>query len=224
MDAIEKAKSALRESLLALGFDTNSMNRILDEDLPFLIVWEIPADPPTRIENAEAIVAFSFGFGPAKQGVENAPEQYHPNLHWPGKANEALADTILTLNSKNVPIFAQWEVAEALKARGCSVPDHHVAKPQEEYLGTTGVVEQFFDNGLYRFRTLLLVAHRRHAYRCRETLKKTFQKKSRTITILVPELPDVYDTRSLQPWTQSLNALVRDEVGKRFHNRFKGNI
>ncbi len=225
MTNLDRASRAIEDHLSSLGLDKDSINRIVLEDLRFLTVWELQPDSPQEILAADAVVALAFGFGPAKPGVLYPPGQYHPLLYKPGKTNEALADIVVPFAQRNVPVFAQWEVADALNDRGVTVPDQQVARPGKTYLGTSGVVEQFLNNGLNRFRSVVLVAHRRHVFRCREIATTLFQKRGASAVFLIPEhLPDVYDADSVQPWTRSLRALVSREVAVRFHNRFRCNM
>jgi hypothetical protein len=225
MTSLERASRAIEEHLSSVGFDRESINRIVLEDLPFLTIWELEPHSPREISAAAAVVAFAFGFGPARQGVPHPPGQYHPLLYEPGRTNEALADFIVPFARRNVPVFAQWEVADALNGRGVIVPETRVARPDKTYLGTSGVVEQFVDSGLHEFRSIVLVAHRHHAFRCREITSTIFRKRAISTAILVPDrLPDVYDVDSVQPWTRSLTAWVSYEVATRFHSRLQGNM
>lgn len=225
MNSLDRAVQALEEHLRGLGFDKDSIDRIICQDLPFLTTWELAPNPPQELENADAVITFALGFGPVKEQVQHPPGQYHPQLFDPGKSNEALAEVIVPFAQKGLSIFAQWEVAEALNARGIAVPDHQIARPDRRYLGTSGVVEQFLANGLANFASVMLVAHPHHAFRCRETTKIVFQKNGKAISLLIADTRSVpYDPKSVQPWTRSLKAWVEYEVGNRFNNRFQGNM
>lgn len=224
MSSKERAIRAIKDHLTGLGFDKESINRIILEDLLYLMVWQPQPDPPEQLAEAEAVIAFSFGFGPARRNVPCPPDQYHPLLYEPGKTNESLADFIVPFAQRGISVFAQWEIAEALRDRELPVSDSQVARPGKKYLGTQGVVEQFLAAGVDRFKSVLLVAHRHHAFRCRETTKTVFQKNKKGIAILVPDTPAVYDSRSVQPWTRSLKEWVAYEVGNQFNNRFRGNM
>ncbi|MGA1870218.1 MAG: hypothetical protein ACMUJM_16900 [bacterium] len=224
VNCLAKAQRAIEDYLSIQGLDRDSINRIILEDLPFLTIWQLKPDTPEKIDKAEAVIAFAFGFGPAKAGVSYPPEQYHPLLYKPGKTNEALATTIVPFAQKGLEIFAQWEVAEALKPHGITIPHAQVACPGKEYLGTRGIIEQFLHNGLSQFGSVLLVAHRHHMYRCREITKTVFQKRNQPISIVIPDTPDMYDPDSIQWWTRSLKDWVTYEVGNRFNNRYQGNL
>ncbi|MEZ5044082.1 MAG: hypothetical protein R2828_29585 [Saprospiraceae bacterium] len=222
MNNLEKARSLLKKHLLSYGFDPNSIRRIVEEDLAFLTTWELPPDPPEKISKAEAIISFSFGYGPAKTEAENTSDQYDPLRYFFGKTNEALAETILKYSDGSRPVFAQWEIAEALKERGEVLPAQQVAKPGETYLGTSSVVKQFIDNGLDQFKSVLLIAHKHHAFRCREITRNILKEMGVQLEITIPILPGVYDSTSVQPWTRSLKDWVEYEVGNRFQNRYRG--
>jgi len=225
MNSLDRAVQALEEHLRGLSFDKAAIDRIICQDLPFLTTWELTPNPLQELENADAVMTFAFGFGPAKEQVQHPPGQYHPQLFDPGKSNEGLAEVIVPFAQKGLPIFAQWEVAEALNARGIAVPDHQVARPDRRYLGTSGVVEQFLVNGLANSTSVLLVAHPHHVFRCREITNMVFQKNGKAISILIADTCLVpYDPKSVQPWTRSLKAWVEYEVGNRFNNRFQGNM
>ena len=224
--SVSKARIEIQDHLREIGFSPSAISRIIDEDLPFLTTWELQESSPEALASADAVMAFAFGFGPALEGVQHPTGQYDPLLYHPGKTNEALADVIGPYAEKGLPVFAQWEVAEALRARQKAELCHCVARPDKEYLGTSGVVRQFLSEGLGKYKAVILVAHRHHAFRCQRIAAKVFAAEEGTadIRILIPSLPDVYDPDSVQPWTRSLEDWVRYEVGNRFHNRFQGNM
>jgi len=224
MNTAEHVQRAVEDCLSGQGLSPKAASKIVTEYLPFLTVWELAPSGKDQLETAEAVVAFAFGFGPARKGVPHPPEQYHPLLHHAGKTNEALANVIVPFAQKGLAVFAQWEVAEALKAHGILVPDRRGARPERTYLGTSGVVEQFMHNGLDQLRSVVLVAHRHHAFRCLETTRALFGSRGNTIDVLVPELPDVYDPDSVQPWTRSMENYVAYEVESRFRNRSRGKM
>ncbi len=225
MASLDEAHRAIKEHLTAIGFGEDAINRLLLDDLPYLTTWVLDPDSTQELAEAQAVIAFAFGFGPSKPHVPFPPSQYHPCLHHPGKTNDAIADFILPFTKRGLSIFAQWEIAESLAERDVVVPGHQVARPGTKYLGTSGVVKQFLNNGLAEFQSVMLVAHRHHMFRCREITKRVFQQEGRNISIVIPpDTPDVYDTASVQWWTRSLKDWVTYEVGNRFHNRFQGNM
>lgn len=225
MASIDSMKAAVREYLSGLGLDDKSIGRIVEEDLPYLTEWVLEPSAPADLEQAKAIIAFAFGFGPAKNGVTDPPDQYHPLLYEPGASNEALADLILPFARKGLAVFAQWEIAEALGLRGVDLPRQQVARPGKTYLGTAGVVRQFLEGGLGQFDSLIVVAHCHHAYRCIQVTRATLKKGGQIIPLLIPPgLPAVYDSGSVQPWTRSLGNWVSYEVGNRFSNRYRGDM
>jgi hypothetical protein len=205
-----------------------AVRRIVREDLEYLTNWVLEPDSAEELASLKCVIAFSFGFGPARSDAANARNHpYDPMLHRPGAANEALADLIKSLGVPAEDIFAQWEIAEALHERhGIAVPDSHIARPSKAYLGTSGVVKQFLDHGLRspEYERIAVVAHRHHTYRClRITEKALFDATPSVLPprrLLIPDNPAVYDPDSLQNWTTSLEKWVAYEVGARFNNRY----
>jgi hypothetical protein len=234
---LESANRELQKYLENQGLDKGSIDRILEEDLPFLSEWQIKASDREELSRRlrsghAAVLAFAFGFGPARQGVPYPPEQYHPMLCLPGKSNEGLAKVISQLvgsvgNNEIISrVFAQWEVAEALKENNqIIVPDTQIARPRGEYLGTRGVVEQLLDRGLRDFPSIIIVAHPHHLYRCRKTTEAVLRKRHLQIDVFSADTSSVsYDPQSVQPWTRSPGDWVRYEVGNRFKTRYQGNM
>lgn len=219
------AWQALTAHLQGLGFDAASIKRIAEEDLCFLATWVVESDSQEELNAAEAVIAFAFGFGSKKEGVQFAPDRYDPKLYKPGKSNEGLAEVIVPFANRGMPVFAQWEVAEALKLQGILVPDRQIARPGKEYLGTSGVLKQFLANGLADFRSVILVAHPHHMFRCRETAKTIFRKEGVEIKVLIADTRSVpYDPESMQLWTRSLKDWVEYEVRVRFNCRHSGKM
>ena len=210
------------------GLSKESIERISNEDLPFLLNWNLQEANKEAIESVNAIIAFSFGYGPQRKDVEFGNQHpYHPKLHKPGETNISIAKKVRDFNLPVKAIFAQWEVAEALKdSHGIIIPDTNVARPDKQYLGTSGVIQKFLENGLSSddYTHVAIVAHRHHTYRCWKITEKTFRVQQVQKSLVIPENPTNYDSESLQPWTRSLNDWIDYEVGNRFHNRYEGNL
>ena len=190
----DRARRAIESRLNGLGFSQAAINRIAEEDLPFLTTWDLQSSSRRVLARADAVISFAFGFGPARKGVQHPTGQYHPLLYEPGRTNEALADVIVPFAAKGLRVFAQWEIAEALRARGIHVPNRCVARPDKKYLGTGGVVEQFLSHGLGRCRAAILVAHRHHAFRCQQITAKVLSAKK--VRVLVGE--PLFSARTLR--------------------------
>lgn len=175
----------------------------------------------TKTNNkTEAIISFAFGFGPAK--IKNPSKQYNPKYYYPGKSNEALAKVIEKIYKKiKIPIYAQWEVAEALKKK--KIPVKYVAKPGKDYLGTKGVIEKMLKNGLNNYKKIIIVAHPDHIYRCKKITEKAFKEKEYKVTILIANNSTVpYDSKSVQPWTRNKKAFIKHEKSSREYAKKSG--
>ena len=215
--------------LKTMNLTDSAIHRLVNEDLEYLLNWELSPDSSNELEEAQGIIAFSFGYGPVWDNLGDIEIQsYDPSIHQPGKSNEAFADLIVNLGKKKEHIFAQWEVAEALRTKhDIQLLDEHIARPGKSYLGTSGVIRQFLDHGLKNnyYEKIIIVAHRHHTYRCMKIVEKIlldegfFGKK-----LVIPSNPDIYDPKSLQSWTTSLETWVAYEVGARFNNRFQKNM
>lgn len=172
------------------------------------------------LSKANAIVSLAFGYGDYSLEPNTT---YDPNVHSPGKSNIDIARTIM--NSRfDKPIFAQLEVAEALKTFGKQ--SFFVADPRKSgkpYYSTQDVMEDMYEAGLTRASlpnadklplSICLVAHPHHLFRARLQFLKFFSEKNLNIEIISPDLSDVnYDPNSMQAWTRSREVFVDREVG-----------
>lgn len=222
---LEITKEALRKHLKQCGLEPDSVARVVDEDLTYLTEWLLNPSAPEELKTARAIIAFSFGFGPKRGGIKNPAGQYYPELYKPGKSNEAMASVIAGLykDGLQLPVFSQWEIAEALKEYEIVIPINQVARPGGKYLGTSGVVEQMLDNGLNELTPVILVAQPYHMFRCKEITKKISEKRGTALETLIANTSSVpFDPESEQWWTRSLKDWVRYEIGNRFSNRYNG--
>ncbi len=226
---LDVVKEALIKHLMKNRLACSSIERIVVEDLKYLTEWLIKPNSEEELRKGQAIISFSFGFGPARENVEVTSKQYDPQVYKPGKSNEALADVIAKLYTDGLtaPTYAQWEIAEALREKyKLTLPANQIAKPNEKYLGTSGVVMQFLDNGLGKFNPIILVAQPYHVFRCREITKTIYNRvEKKDLDILIADTSIVpFDPESVQAWTRSLEDWVRYEVGVRFNNRYQGNM
>ncbi len=227
-DDLEVAKRALANHLQRNGFDGPSIRRVIDEDFPYLTEWLIKPSLEEELRMGKSIISFAFGFGPLKEGVHNPPNpnQFNPQFHYVGKSNDAIADVIKRLydNGLELPIYAQWEIAEALRKRhDIILPDSQIARPRDGYLGTHGVIEQWLDNELNLHNPIILVAHPYHVFRCKKIIENVSAKREKPFDILIADTSSVpFDPVSLQRWTRNLNEWIMYEVGNRFSNRYRG--
>ena len=112
------ADAAQEQKLTRLMLD--ALSRELDDPATAAVVEPHIQDigfnwhpPVTDIENIDYIVAYAFGNRAPAAGGDPAKVLYEP-----GPVNEALADTIAAIRKqKDVPVFAQWEIARFLESK-----------------------------------------------------------------------------------------------------------
>lgn len=174
--------------------------RLLLEDA---LSWQAPSLPLARIGT---IMAFTFG------------NRMQPNGNRvPGPVNAALADLAVRLHeATGAPVWAQWEVAEAIGER---IPEDRLraiypprdAQGEPRYLSTGGVIDAILADGAQgpeRLGGIGVVAMRDHAWRCVAICRR------RGLEAGVPQgfaLPEFYDEESGQAWTRDrLPYLLHD--------------
>lgn len=217
----------LSKHLKQNGLDKASIERVIEDDLPYLTEWLLESNTLKELKSGKAYILPAFGYGPKKRGVVRSSEGYEPKFYKPGKSNEAIAHIVATLHGQGIrrPIFAQWEIAEALRKYNIIVPEKNIAKPKGGYLGTVGDIEQWLDNGLETYNSVILVTHPYYAYRPKEIIQSVAKKRGRKIKVLIADTLAVpFDKNSVQAWTRNLKNWVRYEVCNRFSNRYRGNM
>ena len=119
-----------------------------------------------------------------------------------------------------LPVLAQREVANALAALGIGAV--YTAVPQNGYLSTQGVWDQFIEH-LPPAKQLILIAHPDHRSRCRHIIQQSAHK------VLVPGQQfsppggwqaygcdaEGYDPTSAQPWTRNRTRFIKYEISVR---------
>ena len=185
-----------------------SFARYLDEDV---LSWRPPEIAPERITT---ILAFTFG------------NRMQPNGNrTPGPVNEALADIAARLYGETgAPVFAQWEVAEAIGGR---VPQDKLtaifpardAKAEPQYLSTSGVIEEVIRRvgDQASLGRVGIVAFADHAWRCIATTRHFGVTDA-----AIPEgytMPSQYDPLSGQPWCRSRLAYLLHDIAIRVAER-----
>lgn len=163
------------------------------------LTWRAPTVAPEAIRT---IIAFTFGNRMAPSGNRT-----------PGPVNQALADLALRLHeATGAPVWAQWEVAEAIGARLgddalTAIYPERDASAELRFLSTGGVVEAVVRRG-GGAGTVGVVALRDHAWRGVELCRRHGLQAG------VPQgwtLPEQYDPGSGQPWTRErLTYLLHD--------------
>ncbi|MBC7001284.1 hypothetical protein BIZ37_01840 [Photobacterium sp. BZF1] len=177
--------------------------------MDYLLNWQAETVP---VEQVESILAFSFGNRVAPNG----------NQH-PGPMNEAIADTVVTLYRRTaVPVYAQWEVAEAI---GNRIPacDLHAIYPRfsgkgtMKYLCTLGVAEKAVSiaGGVEGMGKTAVVAFFEHSLRTVDTARDA------GVDAYLPqglEMPKQFDPDSGQAWTRDQQTYVMHEIRTRATN------
>jgi hypothetical protein len=185
-----------------------ALARCLAEDA---LSWRAPEVAAERIAT---ILAFTFG------------NRIWPNGNRePGPVNAALAGVAVHLHAATgAPVYAQWEVAEAV---GDRMPSDRLvaiypardARAEPLYLSTSGVVEAL----LRRVRdpaalgVVGIVAFADHAARCVGTARRLG-----LATAAMPAgyaMPAEYDPLSGQPWCRSRLAYLLHDLAIRFGER-----
>lgn len=126
--------------------------------------FPVPALPPrtrSRLEAVQAVFSFAFGY---RLKSRSAPGE---ERRLPGLNNRALAEISKHLKlSLNVPLFAQFEIADALADYADVTAEY--STPAAD-LGTSKVIESFKSQAESLFqglRHVVVVAHQHHVARC----------------------------------------------------------
>jgi hypothetical protein len=158
----------------------------------------------------DALVVYAFGNRVAADGTVT-----------PGPTNEALADAVAAFVAENpVPVYAQWEVAQLLTARGVpgvvSIEPQVGADGQQQYLSTSGVAEQAVARAQadgVELGTVGVVAHADHLVRSITTTEAAGVGSAVAVEGLV--LPEAYDPESGQEWTRDRATYVTVDLSGR---------
>ncbi len=165
--------------------------------------------PETSTDPVDTLVVLSFGNRVGADGTVTA-----------GPTNEALADAVQAYVADNpTPVYAQWEVAELLQARG--VPDVVSIEPQTgadgstTYLSTSGVTDQIVqraaDDGV-ELGTVGVVAFSDHVVRAVSTAERSGMD---AVVVEGIDLPTEYDPESGQEWTRDRATYVTVDLSGR---------
>lgn len=192
-----------------LGFDPDSAEfQVLVDAVDYYVSRNItPTEDFSHFSADETVImAFSFGLGPNNS---------------PGATNKALAAIIKAICEKDsrFPVFAQWEIADALREIG--ITENFRAVIKNGYLNTEGVLEQFIDEFKRRntsVKSVIVVAQPDHFYRCRRLVEK--QGLTAILPALVPPKPWLsfgcddwgYDPTSEQDWIRSRPRFLLKEL------------
>jgi hypothetical protein len=176
------------------------------------LLWKSTTIP---LQEIRTIIAYAFG------------NRILPNGNrLPGPTNQELAHLVVQLHKEtNAPVYAQWEVAEAI---GDRIPSENmtVIYPTLDslanvvYLNTLGVASAIASHSgdVKKLGKVAVIAFNDHLHRCIKT------SKSVGIDAHAPEgyaMPSTYDAQSGQPWTRDRLAYLVTDIKTRITNSFE---
>lgn len=202
-----EALAAMLRDELGDRDDARDLAAALVEDA---LTWRTPEIAPERIR---LIIAYTFG----NRMLDNGNRR-------PGPVNEALAEIAVDLHRRTAaPVFAQWEVAEAIAGRIApgrltAINPGRDAMAEPVYLSTGGVAAAVASlvGDPRAAGPVAVVAFRDHAKRSVDTTRRAgFDAYVAAGTAL----PSTYDAQSGQPWTRSRLAYLLHDIRARVSDR-----
>lgn len=173
---------------------------ILHEDV---LSWRAPEIDPARVDT---IIAFTFG------------NRMLPNGNrMPGPVNEALAEVAIRIHAhRGAPIYAQWEVADAIGTRVARDKVTAIYPGRDErmepvYLSTSGVVDSIasMHEDVRSLGVVGVVGFADHLWRCVMTVR---QLGLEAYAPAGHAMPSAYDPQSGQPWCRSRLAYLMHDI------------
>ncbi len=173
------------------------------------LAWKAPT---IATEEINSIIAFAFG----NRILPNGNRQ-------PGPMNEALADVVVQLyNQTKAPVYAQWEIAEAI---GNRIPSEKLnvinptldAQANVVYLSTVGVASAIIKHAgdPQKLGKVAVVAFNDHLYRC---IQICHDLKIDAYAPAEYSMPSNYDEFSGQPWTRDRMIYLITDIRARITN------
>ncbi len=147
---------------------------ILERKIEVLLDHFHPCDcsavPKGKIADADAILAFSFGYRNRTHGSGGVESRL------PGLNNRALAEIAVQVKgSLKLPLFTQFEIADAIDDYTDGVADY--TTPRED-MGKIQAIKYFLDHQKVKrdrmFKKVAVVAHQHHIGRCLILLREDF--------------------------------------------------
>lgn len=170
--------------------------------------------PPTvSAKEVQTIVAYTFGNRFEANGNRS-----------PGPVNAALAEVAVRLHEETgAPLYAQWEVAEAIGAR---IPSRRLisitplrdARAEPVYLSTGGVAAAIVRHAgdPKRLGKVAVIGFADHIKRCIDTTCRAGLDAAAPAGYAMPA---TYDADSGQPWTRSRLIYLLHDVMCRIEDR-----
>ena len=202
----QRLREAIRARLEAQMDDPKSAEVVSRFVMDEVLTWKAQT---TDIQRADSILAFAFG------------NQFAPNGNLrPGPMNQQLADLVVEIHRQiNKPVYAQWEIAEAIGARipeAMLTPIYPTVSPGGDvvYLSTSGVASAVVKHaeGVEKLGRTVVIAFREHNLRAVRTARSVGLDAYAPAGIA---LPSHYDEQSGQPWTRNRLAFVLYEIRTR---------
>jgi len=175
-----------------------------------VLQWKPPVMAPKEVET---ILGYTFGNRIDANGNRS-----------PGPVNAAIADIAVRLHEETgAPVYAQWEVAEAIGKRVASrhlvsITPLRDARAEPVYLSTDGVAAAVVNRAgeSERLGKVAVVGFADHVKRCVDTSRRAGMDAAAPAGYT---MPTVYDADSGQPWTRSRLAYLVHDVMCRFEDR-----
>ena len=216
--SLKMTVAASIDSIEELTSGDKQLDTIFEKVITLISTWKLNYSDLSELRTADAIYAFAFGQG--KEGT-------------PGETNTALAWVVRELHRDTLrPVFAQREIAEALKGHGIKVT--HRTVQAGDYIDTKSALDQLSKRGAaVSGKKIVVVAHPDHQLRCGELLKKYNAHP------VFPKIGDYlpkrgwaafgcdrygYSGRSTQKWTTKRVIYVRHEIYARIVSYYRGDI
>ncbi len=198
----EPMKATLEGHFLAELGDPALAARMAELVFDLTLDWAAPRIPP---EQVRTIFAFTFG------------NRMQPNGNrTPGPVNAQLADRTVELHRRTgAPVFAQWEVAEAIgpriePAKLVAINPGRDAWGEPVYLSTSGVLEAIArQTDPVALGPVGMIAFADHLSRCVSTARRL------GFAAAAPEgvvMPREYDPASGQAWCRSRLAYLLHDM------------
>ena len=198
-------KNIIKDRLYQQTEDIEVSNELADFIVKDILTWKTDT---VELSKANSILAFAFGNIYAKNGNQIL-----------GKMNKQLADMVVKIyNQKQLPVYAQWEIAEAIGDRIPKKDIHSIYPIVDdsglEYLDTAGVAKDALRQagGIDNISTAIVIAFKEHELRAVRTAREL------GIDAYAPKgikLPDDYDKYSGQPWTRDKLTFMLYEIRTR---------
>ena len=175
-----------------------------------VLQWKPPLIAPKEVDT---ILGYTFGNRIDANGNRS-----------PGPVNTAIAEIAVGLHEETgAPVYAQWEVAEAIGKRIASrhlvsITPPRDARAEPVYLSTNGVAAAVVNRagGGKRLGKVAVVGFADHIKRCVDTSRRTGMDAAAPGGYTMPA---AYDADSGQPWTRSRLAYLVHDLMCRFEDR-----